>query len=327
LFTFDSDSGHIGLGSGFFIDREGHVATNWHVVDEADIIFAKMIDGKILKVKGVIAKNIEADLAIIKIDLKGYYCQPLPIAREVPSIGEDILVIGNPKGLESTVSKGIVSAIREPEAHKEIQIDAATSKGSSGGPVINKDGEVVGVVAWGRTDGQQLNFAISSEELLELLGGVNIFPLEGPLYVEACITEDVFDVDALCDEIFRPFENRERLIARLKEREDIQDANQLYDYFKQAYMGDMDASYMLALCYQKGYLLKKDYKKAHIWYRKAARGGDSNAMLQIAFMINLGQGVTADIARSLHWYKKSANACKRRSKIVPSGGRLKSVPL
>jgi hypothetical protein len=103
------------------------------------------------------------------VDVFSQFIYPLSLSKTVPEVGERIIVYGSPLGLENTVSDGIVSAIRDiPEFGKIIQITAPISPGSSGSPVLNMKGEVIGVASFQMIDGQNLNFAIPSERVARL---------------------------------------------------------------------------------------------------------------------------------------------------------------
>jgi serine protease Do len=136
------------LGSGFIIDRDGSILTNNHVVENAQKITVKLSDGRDFEAK-VIGRDPKTDIAIIKIDAKG----DLPIAPLGDSdrleVGEWVMAIGNPFGLDSTVTSGIVSAkgrhIGAGPYDNFIQTDASINPGNSGGPLINLRGEVVGI--------------------------------------------------------------------------------------------------------------------------------------------------------------------------------------
>jgi serine protease Do len=136
------------LGSGFIIDRTGYILTNNHVVDNAEKISVKLSEGGEFEAK-VVGKDPKLDIALIKIDAK----ENLPVAPLGDSdrleVGEWVLAIGNPFGLDSTVTSGIVSAkgrhIGAGPYDSFIQTDASINPGNSGGPLINMRGEVVGI--------------------------------------------------------------------------------------------------------------------------------------------------------------------------------------
>jgi hypothetical protein len=167
--VFDSDGTDSGFGSGFIIGG-GEVVTNAHVV--AGAAWAEILDSKgttLGKVTHAVLLDFERDLAVLSVP--GLDSAGLTLAGREPEIGEDIWVFGAPMGLEGTVSRGIVSALRTVGGHRRIQISAPISSGSSGGPVIDRKGDVVGVVVSTMSEGQNLNFAVSVTELQELLQG------------------------------------------------------------------------------------------------------------------------------------------------------------
>ena len=167
--TFDENSKPKGQGSGFFINPQGHLITNHHVVEGAYSANITTMAGKTYPIKGIMAKDVEADVAKLLIDVLGDKIPVLGLADVLPSVGEDIAVVGNPLGLESTVSRGIVSAIREmPTFGNIVQISAPVSPGSSGSPVLNMRGQVIGVATFILTEGQALNFAVPSAKILDL---------------------------------------------------------------------------------------------------------------------------------------------------------------
>lgn len=166
--TFDSKNSVVSRGSGFFISAD-RIITNRHVIEKATRAEVHLLDGKKFPVRGVVAIDGEGDLAIIQVDVPRNLSTPLPIVRNVPQEGESVVVIGNPFGLEGSVSNGIVSAVREiPGYGKTIQITASISPGSSGSPVVNMAGQVIGVATLQAAEGQNLNFAVPSERILQL---------------------------------------------------------------------------------------------------------------------------------------------------------------
>jgi len=163
--VFDSADERTGLGSGFFIAPQ-QVVSNWHVVDECDRAEIKTSDGRIYPVKGILASDEEVDLVLLEIEIPPATAHALKVSANPPAEGEQIVVIGNPLGLEGTVSDGIVSGIRDvPTLGRLIQLTAPISHGSSGGPVVNMLGEVVGIARAALSQGQNLNFAVPASEI------------------------------------------------------------------------------------------------------------------------------------------------------------------
>ncbi len=157
-------------GSGFCI-QQNLIATNYHVIQDTVLGTAKLVGQEISEkhpIEGVVATDEANDLALLKITVPGVKQLVLGDSENV-RIGETIYVCGNPKGLEGTFSDGIISSIRRGAADTHFQMTAPISPGSSGGPVVNARGEVIGVSSRIMEAGQNLNFAIPSEFLRQLL--------------------------------------------------------------------------------------------------------------------------------------------------------------
>jgi len=176
-----------GLGSGFVIDKVGHIVTNYHVVEGAEEVEVHFQSG--LKVLGdVIGEDLDSDLAVIQVDVDPAALQPLTLGdSDQILVGQSVIAIGNPYGLSGTMTTGIVSArgrtlesIRQTEAGSFftagdlIQTDATINPGNSGGPLLNLNGEVIGVNRAIQTSGSTLEggaantgigFAVSSNIL------------------------------------------------------------------------------------------------------------------------------------------------------------------
>jgi serine protease Do len=152
-----------GLGTGFIIDKSGYIVTNNHVVADADKITVVLEDEREFDAK-VIGRDPQTDLAVIKIDAKKDL-PTLPLGRSTDlKVGEWVVAIGNPFGLDHTVTAGIVSAkgrvIGAGPYDDFIQTDASINPGNSGGPLLNMNGEVVGVNSAIIASGQGIGFAI-----------------------------------------------------------------------------------------------------------------------------------------------------------------------
>lgn len=163
LRTFDARGREMVLGSGFVLD-DGRIVTNAHVVEgaaRADVFDA---EGRLL---GTVrhAEALDGDVDIAVLPGTGTPRGTVRLAREAPTVGEEVVAIGAPEGLTNTVSNGIVSAYREVDGQRVMQITAPLSEGSSGGPVLNRRGEVVGVSVAVFQAGQNLNFAVPLDDV------------------------------------------------------------------------------------------------------------------------------------------------------------------
>ncbi len=142
-----------GTGSGIIIDTEGHVLTNYHVIKGADQLRITLSDGTELEGK-VTGTDPENDLAVVKFDPKGRVVVPVTFGSSTNlKVGQKVLAIGNPFGLDRTLTTGIISALNRPLENSEentvirstIQTDAAINPGNSGGPLLNSRGELIGI--------------------------------------------------------------------------------------------------------------------------------------------------------------------------------------
>ncbi|HEU4432653.1 MAG TPA: trypsin-like peptidase domain-containing protein [Pyrinomonadaceae bacterium] len=166
--TYDVRGEKLSRGSGFFIDVD-RIVTNRHVIEGAYRAEIHSTNGTVIPVKGVLAVDAEGDIALLKIDPPTPQVRPLPLDKTSPQEGESVVVIGNPLGLEGSVTNGIVSAVRDiPTFGRIIQITAPISSGSSGSPVVNMQGQVIGIATLQVTGGQSVNFAIPSERISQL---------------------------------------------------------------------------------------------------------------------------------------------------------------
>ena len=172
ILTYDKEGKISGQGSGFFINERGDVITNRHVLMGASSAKVKTANGEIYPITKVLAEDKVGDLIKVSVDIPASAVHTSSVSATIPEVGERIIVIGSPEGLEQTVSDGIVSAVRDiPAFGKIIQITAPTSPGSSGSPVVNMKGEIIGVATFQMVEGQNLNFAIPGERLLKLAQG------------------------------------------------------------------------------------------------------------------------------------------------------------
>jgi serine protease Do len=187
-----------GLGSGFLINKFGYLVTNFHVIMGQKHISVTRFKKSGAELKRIIHKNVRIvaldpfhDLAVLQV--KGKLDEPFrPIVfspDEKSRVGEKVFVIGNPLGLERSVSEGVVShTARNFSGKLYLQIDASVNPGNSGGPLFNNRGEVIGVINMGVRSMQGLNFAIPIRHVKYILDHIDAFaynesnPLSGYVY-------------------------------------------------------------------------------------------------------------------------------------------------
>lgn len=166
----DKRNREIAQGTGFFVTGDGRAVTNYHVIRDGASAIVKFSEGAFFEVEGISAFDVDRDLAILKVI--GRHFSPVQLGdSEKVRVGEEVIAIGNPLSLEMTVSSGIVSAIRTADSENRtfIQTTSPISPGSSGGPLFNSKGQVVGITTAYVRGGQNLNFAIPINDLKPLL--------------------------------------------------------------------------------------------------------------------------------------------------------------
>lgn len=182
--TTGRDGQQFGMGTGFVIRADGLIATNLHVIGEARPIQVQLADGQRHDVVAVHASDRHADLALLKIDAAKLPALPLGNAEHVQQ-GQSVVMIGNPLGLRHSVVAGVVSARREMEGRKMLQLAIPVERGNSGGPVLDRQGRVVGIVTMKSAVEDNLGFAVEISLLEKLLAKPNPVPMNKWLTIGA----------------------------------------------------------------------------------------------------------------------------------------------
>jgi S1-C subfamily serine protease len=152
FWSLDVQTVPTGTGSGFVWDAEGHLVTNYHVIEGAEVVEAALSDGTRRKAR-VVGVAPEKDLAVLRIETNGLRLRPIPVGSSADlQVGQSVMAIGNPFGLDQTMTTGVVSALgREIQSATRrrisgvIQTDAAINPGNSGGPLLDSAGRLIGV--------------------------------------------------------------------------------------------------------------------------------------------------------------------------------------
>jgi tetratricopeptide (TPR) repeat protein len=167
--AYDVDRNVANIGTGFFVNDKGHLITNYHVLAGKFGAEIKTADGSTYPINSVIAEDPATDLIKVVVDIPPEKVHWIKVSEEIPPVAQRVMVVGSPMGLEQSVSDGIVSSVREiPGIGTFFQMSAPISPGSSGSPVVNMEGKVVGVATFQFVQGQNLNFAISGKSILAL---------------------------------------------------------------------------------------------------------------------------------------------------------------
>lgn len=171
IMTYDAAGRLNSQGSGIILNEQGILVTNFHVYAGSDKIEIKHNDSLITN-SGIVGINVEKDILILKIDKSDFPNIPFASSDEL-KVGQKVYAIGSPLGLENSMSEGIISGFRKiGKSNKPYtQISASISPGSSGGAVLNSKGELVGMTTSSYIDGQNINFAIPVDEILNVTAG------------------------------------------------------------------------------------------------------------------------------------------------------------
>jgi serine protease Do len=175
--TRGRDTKREGLGTGFVISADGLIATNAHVIGEGRPIAVEFADGKKYDATVVHAHDLKRDLAIIKIEAKDLKALPLGDSDALKD-GQAVVAFGNPKGLKYSVVSGVISSVRELDGRKMIQLAIAVEPGNSGGPLVDMQGRVQGIITLKSLVTENLAFAGTVNELKPLLAKPNPVPME-----------------------------------------------------------------------------------------------------------------------------------------------------
>jgi putative serine protease PepD len=168
--VLDKSGKPLKLGTGFFVSSDGKLVTNAHVIEGADSASAKLENGATYSIRGVLKAAADKDLVLLQADAKDVPFLTINREASLPEVGSRVAVIGSPLGLEGTVSEGIISGHRNAKKDDQwLQMTAAISPGSSGSPVVDENGKVVGIATWDITNTQALNFARPVAYVSELL--------------------------------------------------------------------------------------------------------------------------------------------------------------
>ncbi|MGI9586015.1 MAG: S1C family serine protease [Acidimicrobiia bacterium] len=171
----DSKEAPVGTGSGVVVDDAGHIVTNAHVVQDAVSVFVVGIDG-VERPATVIATISDGnDLAVLRVD-GADGLEPVEVGSSLDMyVGDPVVAVGNPLGLGLTVTVGVLSAVDRSirtefsELHGILQTDAAINPGNSGGPLLNGDGDLVGINSAGINDAENIGFAIPVEQAISFV--------------------------------------------------------------------------------------------------------------------------------------------------------------
>lgn len=327
IITFDANRNPLGLGSGFFI-KPDQIATNFHVIDGASFIIATSSEkNKTFNVIQIVATTKARDLAVLKVNQHNKSTLKLGNSDKA-IVGQKIYALGSPEGLEGTFSEGMISSIRGGSSpDRLIQISAPISHGSSGGPILNTDAEVIGIAVAMWKDGQNLNFAVPVNYLRKLTGAkekasitssnpknqfVSNDPLVPSSLEEKCNSGDGFSCNAL---------GTAYQLANGVEKSAAQAAK----YFAKACDDGVAAGCgNLANLYHSGNGVEKSEIKAADFYTKACDMGNAAACGNLGGDYALGLGTEKSYVKAAALLSKACdlgdpNGCSNLGALYEAG--------
>jgi regulator of sirC expression with transglutaminase-like and TPR domain len=185
VITFAGRNGNaMGLGTGFVVGSDGLIATNLHVLGEARAIAVRLADGKTHDVTSVYASDRALDLAVVRIKARGLPALKLADSAKL-KLGQAVVALGNPHGLEYSVVSGVVSAIRPIMGRSMIQLAIPVEPGNSGGPLLDRHGRVQGILTLKSVQNANIAFAMPINALKPLLDKPNPIPMSRWLTIGA----------------------------------------------------------------------------------------------------------------------------------------------
>jgi hypothetical protein len=279
IYVLDREGNAIAQGSGFFFRDYGHLITSYHVLGKAMMARVRTPDGREFNVKSILAEDEPDDLIEALVDVS-YGSVPYLIAADTaPKVGDPVMVIGSPMGVDKVVSQGNVRAVLEiAKLGKCIVHSAHSFVGSSGSPLVNAQGEVIGIETAAVVGKPDVNFAIPVERFSGL----------SPNYRELQVTSNAHG--SASTEVQRPNAQQEAL------RKDVQMAE----------AGDPAAQVRLALRYEQGQDMSQSCFDALSLYRKAADQGYLQAQYHLGRMYYSGECMGQNLAEAARWMKTAA---------------------
>jgi len=227
------------LGTGFIISSDGKIATNLHVIEDLRHAGVQLASGEKFDSFSVLAFDSRKDIAIIKIPGFDLPSVPLGNSNNV-QVGEPVLVVGSPLGLQGSVTTGVISSIRDDPSgggFKVLQTDASANPGNSGGPLVNRQCEVIGIITFKVRGGENLNFAIPVNYLHGLMDSPASAMTLDELRLKLSSTSDVFKSESLATRWKSLMSGKTKIVRRDGERIYIETA--LSDAEKNAGCFDM----------------------------------------------------------------------------------------
>ena len=310
IYVLDRAGNAVAQGSGFFFKYYGHLITNYHVLGRAAIARVRTLDGGEFNVKSVLAEDEPDDLIEALVDVPYGSAPYLTAADTAPKVGDPVMLIGSPLGVDKVVSQGNVHAVMEVSRFgRGILHSAHSFPGSSGSPLVNAQGEVIGIATAAVAGKPDINFAIPVERFSGL--SPNYRELQTAPGAKTTVRAETQRANAQPEALQKDVQMADsgdpaaqvRLAVRYERGQDLFkncfDALDLYR--KAADQGYLQAQYHLGRMYYSGECMGQNLGEAARWLKMAAERGFADAQQVFGKMCFNGEGVTADRVTACMW--------------------------
>ena len=310
IYVFDQAGNAVAQGSGFFFQSYGHLITNYHVLGKAAMARVRTPDGREFNVKSVVAEDEPDDLIEALADVSFGSVPYLTAANTAPKVGDPVMVIGSPLGVDKVVSQGNVDAVMAiPKYGRGIVHSAHSFPGSSGSPLVNAQGEVIGIETAAVSGRPNINFAIPVERFSGL--SPTYRELSAAPSAKTPVRAEVQGSNAHPEALQKDIQMAEagdpaaqvRVAVRYERGQELSQNcfEALGLYLKAANQGYLMAQYGLGRMYYSGECMGKDPCEAARWLKSAAERGFADAQQVFGQMCFNGEGVARDRVTACMW--------------------------
>jgi hypothetical protein len=323
IHVLDRAGNVVAQGSGFFFRSYGHLITNFHVLGKATMARVRTPDGREFNVKSVLAEDEPDDLIEALVDVSYGSVPYLIAAYTAPNVGDPVMVIGSPLGVDKVVSQGYVHAVMEVSKLGRCIVHSAHSfPGSSGSPLVNAQGEVIGIETAAVAGKPDINFAIPAERFSGL--SPNYRELQAAPSAKTPVRAEAQWSNAQSEALQKDIQMAEagdpdaqvRLAARYEQGQGLPqncfDALSLYR--KAADQGSLQAQYHVGRMHYSGECMGKNLGEAAKWLQTAAERGFADAQRFFGRMCFNGEGVTRDRVTACMWMILAASRGNEEAK-------------
>jgi hypothetical protein len=323
IYVLDRAGNVVAQGSGFFFKYYGHLITNYHVLGKATAARVRTPDGREFNVKSVMAEDEPDDLIEALVDVSYGSVPYLSAADTAPKVGDPVMLIGSPLGVDKVVSQGNVHAVMEVSKFgRGILHSAHSFPGSSGSPLVNAQGEVIGIETAAVAGKPDINFAIPVKRFSGL--SPNYRELQTAPGAKTTVRAETRLVNAKPGALDKDIQMAEsgdpaaqvRLAVRYERGQDL--SKNCFDvlalYRKAADRGYLPAQYHLGRMYYSGECMGQNLGEAARWLKMAAEQGFADAQLVFGKMCFNGEGVTRDRVTACMWVILAASGGNAEAK-------------